>query len=86
MTPLLTLILPTVVATTLGLWALGVAVAGDERRHRKRVERLNEESWEVLEASRRIHDQTAEAFQALFDEARQQTMLSATTGPDACKE
>lgn len=44
-------------------------------RRAERLERLNRESWELLRASRRIHDETAEALQALFDEARLKTRL-----------
>lgn len=47
----------------------GLAFELSERRE-QRLERLNRESWELLRASRRIHDETAEALQALFDEAR----------------
>ncbi len=40
-----------------------------ERRD-ERLERLNRESWEVLRATRRIHDETADALQSMFEEAR----------------
>lgn len=39
-------------------------------RRADRLERLNRESWELLRASRRIHDETAEALQSMFEEAR----------------
>jgi len=39
-------------------------------RRAERLERLNRESWELLRASRRIHDETAEALQSMFEEAR----------------
>lgn len=41
-------------------------------RRAQRLERLNRESWEALQAARRIHDEAAEALQALFEEARLQ--------------
>ena len=41
-------------------------------RRAQRLERLNRESWEVLQAARRIHDEAAEALQAMFEEARLQ--------------
>jgi hypothetical protein len=39
----------------------------------ERLEQLNRESWEVLQTARRIHDETAEAIQAMLEEARRQT-------------
>jgi len=41
-------------------------------RRADRLERLNRESWDVLQTARRIHDETAEALQAMLEEARQQ--------------
>ena len=54
-----------VVLTLIG----GLIVALRERRV-ERLERLNRESWEALRAARRIHDETARALQAMFEEAR----------------
>ena len=48
-------------------------------RSAERLERLNRESWELLRVSRRIHDETAEALQALFEEAR--TTARSASGP-----
>jgi hypothetical protein len=45
-------------------------------RRAERLERLNRESWEALRASRRIHDETAEALQAMFEEARLQARVT----------
>jgi hypothetical protein len=42
-------------------------------RREERLERLNRESWEIYKASRRIHDETAQALQELFEEARSGT-------------
>ena len=39
-------------------------------RREERLERLNRESWEIYRASRRIHDETAQALQDMFEEAR----------------
>jgi hypothetical protein len=39
-------------------------------RRADRLEQLNRESWETLRATRRIHDETADALQAMFEEAR----------------
>lgn len=39
-------------------------------RRAERLERLSRESWEMLRATRRIHDETADALHALFEEAR----------------
>jgi hypothetical protein len=39
-------------------------------RRAEPLERLNRESWETFRATRRIHDETAEALQAMFEEAR----------------
>lgn len=44
-------------------------------RREERLERLNRESWEVLRASRRIHDETADALQSMFEEARLKTRV-----------
>lgn len=45
-----------------------------ERRD-ERLERQNRESWELLRATRRIHDDTAEALQSMFEEARLKTRV-----------
>jgi hypothetical protein len=45
-------------------------------RRAERLERLNHESWELLRASRRIHDETAEALQSMFDEARSKARVT----------
>ena len=47
-------------------------------RRSERLERLNRESWELLRASRRIHEETAEALQSMFEEARLKTRASGT--------
>jgi len=49
---------------------IGVVVFELHERHAERLERLNRESWEVLQTARRIHDEAAEALQAMFEEAR----------------
>lgn len=51
------------------LLSAGLMFEWHERRV-ERLERLNRESWELLRASRRIHDEMSEALQALFEEAR----------------
>ena len=60
------------VATLFVLTLIGGLVYELHERRAERLERLNRESWEVLRATRRIHDETAEAFQAMFEEARLQ--------------
>jgi hypothetical protein len=49
-------------------------------RRAERLERLNRESWEALQATRRIHDETAEALQAMFEEARLQARVTEARG------
>ena len=49
-------------------------------RRAEHLERLNRESWELLRASRRIHDETAEALQAMFEEARLQARVTGARG------
>lgn len=44
-------------------------------RRSERLEQMNRESWELLRASRRIHDETAEALQSMFEEARLKTRV-----------
>ena len=41
----------------------------DEERI-QRLERLNRESWEVLQTARQLHDKTAAALEAMFETAR----------------
>lgn len=41
----------------------------DEERI-ERLERLNRESWEVLQTARQLHDKTAAALEAMFEAAR----------------
>lgn len=60
------------VATLFVLTLIGGLVYELHERRAERLERLNRESWEVLRATRRIHDETAEALQAMFEEARLQ--------------
>ena len=51
--------------------SVGVAMMFElHERRADRLERLNRESWELLRASRRIHNETAEALQSMFEEAR----------------
>ena len=60
----------TAVLTLVGL-ALAVLVLCELYEWREeRLERLNRESWEIYKASRRIHDETSQALQDLFEEAR----------------
>jgi hypothetical protein len=40
----------------------------DEERI-ERLERLNRESWEVLQTARQLHDKTAAALEAMFEAA-----------------
>lgn len=58
------------IATLLVLTLFGGLMFELHERRLERLERLNRESWEVLRATRRIHDETAEALQAMFEEAR----------------
>jgi hypothetical protein len=58
------------VLTLIGLAVLGFLACDLYERREERLERLNRESWEIYRASRRIHDETAEALQELFEEAR----------------
>lgn len=59
--------------TVVVLTLIGGLVFELHERRAERLERLNRESWETLRATRRIHDETAEALQAMFEEARLQT-------------
>ena len=54
----------------LGVVVIAVVMFRLRERRAERLERLNRESWELYRASRRIHDMTVEALQALFEEAR----------------
>jgi hypothetical protein len=36
----------------------------------ERLERLNRESWEILQTARQLHDKTAAALEAMFETAR----------------
>ena len=58
------------VLTLIGLAVLGFLVCDVYERREERLERLNRLSWEIYKASRRIHDETSQALQDLFDEAR----------------
>ena len=58
------------VLTLIGITLIGGLIFELHERRAERLERLNRESWEMYRATRRIHDQTTEALQALFDEAR----------------
>lgn len=60
----------TAVVITLVLTLLGALMFELRERREERLERLNRESWEVLKATRRIHDETADALQSMFEEAR----------------
>ena len=61
----------TVAILTLVSLAAAVLLAFElSERREERLERLNRESWEIYKASRRIHDETAQALQDLFEEAR----------------
>lgn len=52
---------------------IGLALLGGllfelhERRRVERLARLNEESWAVLQAARRIHDEAAQALEAMLE-------------------
>jgi len=58
------------IVTVIVLTLIGALLFELHERRADRLERLNRESWEVLRASRRIHDETAEALQAMFEDAR----------------
>jgi hypothetical protein len=58
------------VLTLIGVTFVVLGLCELYERREARLERLNRESWEIYRASRRIHDQTAEALQELFEEAR----------------
>ena len=58
------------VLTLIGLVVLGFLACDVYERREERLERLNRESWEIYRASRRIHDETSQALQDLFEEAR----------------
>ena len=58
------------VLTLIGIALVGGLMFELHERRAARLERLNRESWELYRASRQIHDEAAEALQALFDEAR----------------
>jgi hypothetical protein len=60
----------TALLAMIGLALLGCLMFELHERREQRLERLNRESWDLYRASRRIHDETAEALQALFEEAR----------------
>jgi hypothetical protein len=47
----------------------------DEERI-ERLERLNRESWEVLQTARQLHDKTAAALEAMFETARKGQRLN----------
>jgi hypothetical protein len=64
------------IVTVVVLTLIGGLIFELHERRAERLERLNRESWEVLRASRRIHDETAEALQAMFEEARQQARVT----------
>jgi len=54
----------------------------DEERI-ERLERLNRESWEVLQTARQLHDKTAAALEAMFEAARRKQRPSGERGDDA---
>lgn len=58
------------VLTLIGLTLVGSVLWERHERRAERLARLNRESWELYRASRRIHDETSAALQALFEEAR----------------
>ncbi len=58
------------IVTLIVLTLIGGLMFKLHERRAERLERLNRESWEVLRTTRRIYDETAEAMQALFEEAR----------------
>lgn len=58
------------VLTLICFAVIGLAAVELYERREQRLERLNRESWEVYRASRRIHDETAQALQDMFNEAR----------------
>jgi hypothetical protein len=63
------------IATIVVLSLIGGLMFELHERRAERLERLNRESWERLRATRRIHDETADALQALFEEARVNTSV-----------
>lgn len=71
------------VATLFVLTLIGGLVYELHERRVERLERLNRESWELLRATRRIHNETAAALQAMFEEARLQPR---TTGSREVEE
>jgi hypothetical protein len=58
------------IVTVIVLALIGGLMFELHERRAERLERLNRESWEVLRTTRRIHDETAEAMHAMFEEAR----------------
>ena len=62
----------TTLLTVMVLTLIGGLMFELHERRAERLERLNRESWEVLQTARRIHDEAAEALQAMFEEARLQ--------------
>ena len=60
----------TVVLILAGLAVAVLVLCELYERREQRLERLNRESWEIYRASRRIHDETAQALQDMFEEAR----------------
>ncbi len=63
----------TVLVVLIGLSVVAALMFEAHEHRAERLERLNRESWELLRASRRIHDETAEALQSMFEEARLKT-------------
>ena len=49
----------------------------------ERLERLNRESWEVLQTARRLHDETAAALKAMFEATRSSDREQRSEGPAA---
>jgi len=68
----------TTLLTVMVLTLIGGLMFELHERRAGRLERLNRESWELLRASRRIHDETAEALQSMFEEARLKTRVTGT--------
>jgi hypothetical protein len=58
------------IVTMVGLAVAVLLICELYERREERLERLNRESWEIYRASRRIHDETAQALQDMFEEAR----------------
>jgi hypothetical protein len=54
----------TTLLTVMVLTLIGGLMFELHERRAERLERLNRESWEVLQTARRIHDEAAEALQA----------------------